>query len=103
MSKKKITPRRVSIETRANGEVHLAIRGKSPNFSIAKDRKKEANKNRCRQTTGDFYFARYRRNHCIATALITPCKFHDHRPNEDFRYIVSANTMTQKLNLPISL
>lgn len=56
MSKKKNTPRRVSVETRANGEVHLAIRGKSPSFSVAKDRKKEANKNRCRQTAGEFYF-----------------------------------------------
>ena len=55
MSKKKNTPKRVSVETRANGEVHLAIRDKSPSFSVAKDRKKEANKNRCRQTTGGFY------------------------------------------------
>ena len=56
MSKKKNTPRRVSVETRANGEVHQAMRLKSPNFSIARNRKKEANRNRCRQRTGDFYF-----------------------------------------------
>lgn len=54
----KHTPKRVSVEARANSEVHQAMRFKSPNFSIARNRKKEANRNRCRQRTGDFYFVR---------------------------------------------
>ena len=57
MAKKKNTPRRVSVETKANGEVHMAIREKSPNFSIAMNKKKNENKKRCRQKNNDdFYF-----------------------------------------------
>lgn len=56
MSKKKNAPRRVSIETKANGEVHRAIREKSPNFSISANKKKQMNKERCRLKKDDFYF-----------------------------------------------
>lgn len=42
------------VKKRINGEIARQMQDKSPRFSIEKDRKKEVNKNRCREK-GDYY------------------------------------------------